>query len=410
MSRKEWCSMSLKPIVLDPDIKRLQDEGYRVEIQQGHLLVHSIPYVNDQQTVLRGILVTDLNGDINSLAPPKDHQVWFTGEFPCQLNGTPIEALRNEGPSTLWTGFSVNHRFSNKPDGLSNFTDYYSKMKHYISIIASQARAIDPDADPCLFDVIQSVESESVFRYGDTASRRANIMAVADKLAMEKVAIVGLGGTGSYVLDLIAKTPIKEIHLFDGDVFSQHNAFRAPGAATVADLKEKPAKVQYFSSIYSAMRRRVIPHNELISESNIDSLTGFDFVFICVDKGAVRKLIGNFLRDQGISFIDVGMDLLLCKESLSLFGTCRTTLVTKAKSDHFDTRVHQGQDDANDDIYASNIQVADMNALNAAFAVIKWKQFCEFYQDSFGAHHTSFSVNMDSFDRAERKEEVVANQ
>ena len=34
---------------------------------------------------------------------------------------------------------------------------------------------------------------------------------------LPKVAIVGLGGSGSYILDLIAKTPICEIHLYDGD-------------------------------------------------------------------------------------------------------------------------------------------------------------------------------------------------
>jgi hypothetical protein len=31
-------------------------------------------------------------------------------------------------------------------------------------------------------------------------------------------------------LDFVAKTPVEEIHLFDSDVFLQHNAFRAPGA------------------------------------------------------------------------------------------------------------------------------------------------------------------------------------
>jgi hypothetical protein len=35
------------------------------------------------------------------------------------------------------------------------------------------------------------------------------------------------------VLDFTAKTHVKEIHLFDGDTFFQHNAFRAPGAANL---------------------------------------------------------------------------------------------------------------------------------------------------------------------------------
>jgi hypothetical protein len=37
----------------------------------------------------------------------------------------------------------------------------------------------------------------------------------------------GLGGTGSYILDLVSKTPVNEILLFDSDDFLQHNAFRS---------------------------------------------------------------------------------------------------------------------------------------------------------------------------------------
>lgn len=74
---------------------------------------------------------------------------------------------------------------------------------------------------------------------------------ITAKLAVEKLAIVGLGGTGAYVLDLIAKTPVKEIHLFDGDKFSSHNAFRAPGAASIDDLHKQNLKVEYLHAIYS---------------------------------------------------------------------------------------------------------------------------------------------------------------
>ena len=55
-------------------------------------------------------------------------------------------------------------------------------------------------------------------------------MAVTRKLSLKNVAIVGLGGTGSYVLDLVAKTPVRQIHLDDGDMFLQHNAFGSPSA------------------------------------------------------------------------------------------------------------------------------------------------------------------------------------
>ncbi|MDX9786852.1 MAG: ThiF family adenylyltransferase [Desulfobacterales bacterium] len=393
--------MSPKLIVLDPDLQRLQQEGYEVEVQNGHVLVHSVPYVNAQRKVLRGIVVTNLNGNVGKLGKPGDHQVWFVGEYPCRHTGMPIEAIRHSSQAIqLWPGFEAQHRFSNKPFGANGYPDYYSKMKNYISIISNEAKKIDPDVTPCTFRVIVSTDGDSVFRYWDTASSRANIMTVSAKLAMDKIAIVGLGGTGSYVLDLVAKAPVREIHLYDGDKFIQHNAFRAPGAASIETLEDQPFKVTYFARIYGAMRTGIFPYEEYITESNISVLEGFDFVFLCVDKGEVRKLIGNFLRLNGIPFVDVGMELVIVSEENCLIGTCRATLSTLDKSDHFERHAPQGSDNGND-LYGTNIQVADMNALNAALAVIKWKQVCGFYQDIVKAHHTTYSINSHSLTRDE---------
>lgn len=43
------------------------------------------------------------------------------------------------------------------------------------------------------------------------------------------------------------------------------------------------------------------------------------------------------------------------------------------------------------DEYAQNIQIADLNALNAALAVIKWKKLCGFYQDFEHEHHSTYT-------------------
>ena len=45
------------------------------------------------------------------------------------------------------------------------------------------------------------------------------------------------------------------------------------------------------------------------------------------------------------------------------------------------------------DAYASNIQIAELNALNAAFAVIAWKKRMGFYQDCKNEHHSTYSLN-----------------
>lgn len=108
--------------------------------------------------------------------------------------------------------------------------------------------------------MIETTDTESVFKYADTASSRAGIAVASAKLELGKIGIVGTGGTGSYILDLVAKTPVKEIHLFDGDIMLNHNAFRSPGAPSVEELREKPSKAEYFQRLYSKMRRGIVAH------------------------------------------------------------------------------------------------------------------------------------------------------
>ena len=136
-----------------------------------------------------------------------------------------------------------------------------------------------------------------VFQYSDTASSRAEINLLTRKLEVGRVAIVGLGGTGGYVLDLVTKTPVREIHIFDGDTFSNHNAFRAPGAASLEELRARPFKVQYFHGIYSRMHRGIVPHPVYVDVTNVQVLGDMDFVFLCLEGVAARTLIVTALRE-----------------------------------------------------------------------------------------------------------------
>ena len=393
--------MSEKLINRSPDLKRLRDEGYEVEVRHGHLIIHSVPYVNSRREVSLGKVVTNLTLNNDQTVRPRDHQVWFAGEHPCKADGTILSAIKHSSQTqTLCEGIEVHHRFSNKPS--EGYADFHAKVTRYIEIISNEARAIDESADPRTFKPIPDADDSSVFLYTDSASSRAGISNLAQKLAVQKLAIVGLGGTGAYVLDMTAKTHAEEIHLFDGDLFLQHNAFRAPGAASIQTLEEKLPKVEYFARIYSQMRRDIVSHPEYVTEENISALAGFDFVFICVDKPAVRKLLFAYLREQNIPFVDAGMELELIEEEQSVIGTCRVTMSTPEKSDHLGRHVSL-QDAAGDDLYRSNIQIADLNALCAIMAVMRWKKFCGFYQDCYSEHQSAYVVNTHQLTRDELK-------
>lgn len=396
--------MSSKPIGPDSGLQQLVDAGYEIELRQQHLLVHSIPYVTAERQVKRGALVCLYLQSGGSVLPPNarggdTHQVWWSGEYPCLADGTRIMDLENEHiQQELLPGFTINHRFSNKPFGLFEYTDHYQKVTHYVNIIQAQARVLEPSATAQTGRLFRAEEATSVFRYADTASARAEIVATSARLAMGKIAVVGLGGTGSYVLDQLAKTPIVEIHLFDGDIFLQHNAFRAPGAASGDVIDSRLFKTEYFQRQYDAMHRGVTSHPYFLDDATVAELGGFDFVFVCVDNGEARKLIFNFLLAQNIPFIDVGMNLQLVEHSMKLLGSCRVTLVTPGQRSHLERCVPM--DDGNEDVlYRQNVQVADMNALNAQLAVMRWKQHCGFYEADFNTSNMLFSVNMSSLAR-----------
>lgn len=383
--------MSHKLINHSPDLKKLRDEGLELEVKAGHLLVH-VPYVNAKREVARGTLVSTLTlSSPERTGIPDNHVIFFIGEFPRKHDGSLITALGQSvcGSRMLDsnTGLSINQTFSNRP--ANGFPDYYEKITSYIRVICSHAEAIDPNSTPYTFKVIESTEEKGVFKYLDTNSSRAEINVISAKLEDSKIAIIGLGGTGSYVLDFVAKTPIKEIHLFDGDDFLQHNAFRAPGAPSVDQLSKRAKKVDHFCEIYSNMRKAIYSHRDDLTASNVELLAGMDFVFICIDDGETKKVILGKLLSAGIPFADSGIGVEV--EGSALTGSVRVTTVTKENWGHVKERVPFS--DNGDDLYAKNIQIAELNALNAALAVIKWKKLCGFYHDLEKEHHSVYEIN-----------------
>jgi hypothetical protein len=371
-----------------PDLKRLRDEGYEVDIQNGYLIVKHIPYLDDRRMVNYGQLVSSLTLFNDRTARPDSHVIFFSGTPPCDSTGQPITAIMHSSQKQDLGGIIVDHSFSNKPIG--GYNDYYEKVTVYAAIISAPAKALDEQATEKTFRLIPDTENDSVFQYIDTNSSRANINAINTKLQKYHVGIIGLGGTGSYILDLVAKTPVANIKLFDGDALLQHNAFRSPGAATAAQLDQKQNKAVYYANIYSAMHKHIQAVPDFVTPENLQALDDLSFVFVAVDSNKVRKLTSDYLVKKKIPFIDVGLGVEMVDDQL--LGTLRITSGTPEKNDHLSIRVPT--EDRGDNIYSTNIQIADLNALNAALAVVKWKKMAAFYQDLEEEHHSAYSINI----------------
>jgi len=383
--------MSQQLISRNADLQKLRTDGFDVHVKGSYLVMRGVPYVNGSKEVLRGTLVSELSLAGDDTIRPSTHVVYFAGEYPCNADGSELTKIRHQSVEThLDRDLTVHHSFSSKPPG--GYFDHYEKMTTYAAIISSAARLIDPGATAQTFPVIEAEDEDSAFRYLDTASGRAEIKAVTRKLELKKLSIVGVGGTGSYVLDLTAKTPVKEIHLFDGDRFQQHNAFRSPGSASADELRVLPYKVDYFERIYSKMHRGIVPHAYHLDASNVAQLREMEFVFLCIDKGEAKKLIVGKLEEWGTSFIDVGMGVELTDDALG--GVLRVTTSTVQKREHVKEkhRIPFTDGDGNNE-YSRNIQIADLNALNAALAVIKWKKLFGFYRDLDREHFTTYTID-----------------
>jgi hypothetical protein len=386
--------LSRRPIARSADLSRLLSEGYDIAIRADHLVVSRIPYVTAGRAVAYGTLITRLDLQNDRTKPRDDHTIFFAGEYPCDKDGRPIEAIRNSSSQVrIAEGLVADHRFSAKPQPKGNYDDYYDKIVNYAAVLSGPARALDASVQPNPGCFVPAAEGDdSVFKYLDTASPRAEITAATAKLEMHKVVIIGLGGSGGYVLDLVAKTPVEQIHTYDGDILHQHNAFRAPGAASGDELAAEPKKVAYFADIYSKMRRGIVSHPEHVDASNIDQLRDADFVFVCIDDGPAKAFILEKLEEFGRSFIDVGMGIFLRDEALG--GILRVTTSTPAKRDHVrgKRRIPTSKPDERNE-YDRNIQTAELNAFNAAFAVIKWKKLFGFYIDLENEHHSTYTID-----------------
>ncbi len=384
--------MSQQLISRNPPLKRLRDEGYVVSVEGGYIIIRHVPYVTPDREVKYGILTSTLEASGDVAVQPSDHTVRFVGETPCTSDGVAYEQIINQRVSEQITpGMVAGYSFSSKPPS-GRYMDYHEKMTTYVHILESQAREVDSTVTAQAYPVIvDDQESDSVFNFMDTASSRAGINAVTDKLKGQRIAIIGVGGTGSYILDLVAKTPVVEIHLYDADRLLQHNAFRMPGALSSDELQGASTKVAYLTAHYSKLRRGIVAHECRVDASNVQELADMDFVFLSLTDGSAKQLIVAELEARNLPFVDVGMGIYEVDGMLG--GQLRVTTSTPSFREHVHELGRIPFTDGEGNEYAHNIQIADLNALNATLAVIKWKKLRGFYLDLEREHFSVYAID-----------------
>jgi ThiF family len=380
------------------DIKRLLDKGYALRIDGAHLVVRDIPYLDSQRVQQLGAIVAKLVFIDKVRVKPDDHQVYFAGSVPYGLDGQPIPNLGGGASSIslLKTDVVVQRSFSNKP--ASGFADFFDKIEHYVAVISGPAIALN-GANPLTFRVDTDVTVGSVFKFQDTLTSRAEIGDLTVLFKDEVIAVIGLGGSGAYLLDALVKTPVREIRGFDGDFYHVHNAFRSPGELNESDLGKSKAEV--YSRRYQNFREGLVLHNKHVDSSSTEDFRGVTFAFVCVDKGSARAGIFDLLIGMGIPFIDVGMGLKRNNHALS--GMLRATYFASDNATNVRNMRLAEEVDHPDDLYRQSVQIAELNSLNASIAMIRYKQLRGFYFDDNSPYHLLMNIeNLRTFAEASR--------
>ncbi|GMU83709.1 MAG: hypothetical protein AMXMBFR47_35790 [Planctomycetota bacterium] len=132
------------------------------------------------------------------------------------------------------------------------------------------------------------------------------------RLADLRVVIVGLGGTGSRVLEMLVSLGVGErgwIALIDGDLVERSNLPRIP-YATPADCGRAKVAVAAEHAQRRNANVRVIPARcDVALDCVPDTIRTADVIVLCVDRESSRSAVNEFAVRYGNPLTDVGCDV-----------------------------------------------------------------------------------------------------
>ncbi|MEE9914018.1 MAG: ThiF family adenylyltransferase [Deltaproteobacteria bacterium] len=151
--------------------------------------------------------------------------------------------------------------------------------------------------------VIPDYSTEILERQGAAFGKPFNAM-----LQSLRVAIVGVGGTGSPVATLLARAGVGELILIDGDDLDKSNLNRVRGYR-YADVGKKKAHALAVYLRHLGLNVSVSSINSILGESGeaVDALSSADVIMGCTDDQAGRDIMNQAMYYHAQVYIDVGL-------------------------------------------------------------------------------------------------------
>ena len=292
-------------------------------------------------------------------------------------DGSPI-GNHIGGDGKTWSNISIKKGARGNPEQDTSAHDLIHRYAKQIVGAVSEAG----------YSEITFLTMPNPFKIHNTFEARAAIGPVQNRIRGQSIAIIGLGGTGAYILDLVAKTPVREIHLLDADHIDWHTFMRAPGAPTTEEIesvrKGSLSKVDYYHSKYASLREDIHLYAVRVDSPSMfaDFLSDhpIDFAFVCIDQqkdsdSPRQDVVYAALSQAEVPFIDSGVSITL--ENRAVRGAV-TTSYYAAESEAWKEAIPNARVEGNVPGYR-NVQLPEVNALAASLAVMEWRRRTEQY-------------------------------
>ena len=144
----------------------------------------------------------------------------------------------------------------------------------------------------------------------DVFDRQARAISVSGQARLQslKIGVVGVGGTGSLVVEQLARVGVRDMVLIDPDVIEQSNISRLFGAKLSDVGKEKVNVAAHNASELGA--DPIVPiFDTATSQEILLALRDRDVVFSCVDNDKSRAVLNRFSYQYLVPVVDMGIRL-----------------------------------------------------------------------------------------------------
>lgn len=202
-----------------------------------------------------------------------------------------------------WTGGTGPHGSAIMlPDG-----SMFGRVVRPNGTVATVERIMVAGDDILIWDSSCSAETPTF------ASSHAQLFGegTAARLARLRIGVVGCSGTGSFVIEQLARLGVGCLVLVDPDHVEERNLNRIVGA-TRADANAKLLKVDVMARSIDAMDLGAhtvrLPHR-VQDQRALTALAECDVLFGCVDSVSARNILNRLARHYVIPYFDVGVKL-----------------------------------------------------------------------------------------------------